>query len=110
MPHEAEHVCGSGGPIPCEDEPRTPKGVLRSQGLLALAFGFALGVTFLLFFGLFRLVGAPSGTLSAFVADLRLNLWLSFIYGFIGGLTIALVYNLLVVRRLSLFGLEGGAD
>jgi hypothetical protein len=75
-----------------------------------LAFGLALGVTFMLFFGLFRLVGAPSGTLSAFVADLRINLWMSFIYGFIGGLAIALVYNLLVVQRLNLFGLEGNAD
>jgi hypothetical protein len=110
MSHEAGHACGSGGQLPCEDDPKTPKIVLRSQGLLALAFGFALGATFMLFFGLFRLVGAPSGALSLFVADLRFNLWLSFIYGFIGGLTIALVYNLLVVRRMSLFGLEGGAD
>jgi hypothetical protein len=83
---------------------------LRSQGLLALAYGLALGITFMIFFGLFRLIGAPSGVLRDFVTDLGLNLWRSFIYGFIGGLAIAVVYNLLVVRRLSLFGLEGGAD
>lgn len=110
MAHNGHTSCGSSGQLPCEDEPKTPKIVLRSQGLLALAFGFALGTTFLLFFGLFHLVGAPSGTLATFVADLKLGPLRSFFYGFIGGLTIALVYNLLVVRRMSLFGLEGGAD
>ncbi len=103
-------ACGQSGAPPCEDDPRTPKIILRSQGLLALAYGLALGITFMIFFGIFRLIGAPTGELSDFVSNLRLNLWLSFIYGFIGGLAIAVVYNILVVRRLSLFGLEGGAD
>jgi hypothetical protein len=105
--------CGQSGAPPCEDDPRTPKIVLRSQGLLALAFGLALGVTFMLFCGLFSMAGAPDapdGALASFIADLRLNLWLSFLYGFIGGLGIAVVYNLLVVRRLNLFGLEGSMD
>lgn len=102
--------CGQAGAPPCEDDPRTPKIILRSQGLLALAFGFALGVTFMLFFGLFRLIGPPNTILQNFVASMQINLWMSFIYGFIGGSTIAVVYNILVVRRLSLFGLEGSAD
>lgn len=110
MPHEFTHTCGQSGAPPCEDDPKTPKIVLRSQGFLALAFGLALGITFLLFFGLFRLIGAPGGTLADFVVDLGLNPLRSFFYGFIAGLSIAVVYNLLVVRRLSLFGLEGGAD
>lgn len=106
----ANGACGQAGAPPCEDDPRTPKIILRSQGLLALAYGVALGLTFMIFFGFFRLIGTPSGALSLFVADLRLNLWMSFIYGFIGGVAIAVVYNILVVRRLNLFGLEGSAD
>jgi hypothetical protein len=103
-------ACGQAGAPPCEDDPRTPKIILRSQGLLAFAFAVALGITFMLFFGLFRIAGAPNGELADFVANLGLNLWMSFLYGFIGGLAIAVVYNLLVIRQLNLFGLEGGAD
>src|SRR5574341_46652 len=111
MPHEITHTCGQGASPPCEDDPRTPKIVLRSQGLLALAFGFALGITFMIFFGFFKLAKLypssklaalfhVSGEMSNFVSDLGLKLWMSFLYGFIGGIAIAVVYNILVVRRL----------
>ncbi|MDZ7288917.1 MAG: hypothetical protein ONB44_03985 [candidate division KSB1 bacterium] len=105
-----EGTTGGGGSGGGPEDPRSPQIVLRSQGLLALAFGFALGITFMIFFGIFRLFGAPAEALKEFVAHVNPNLWLSFLYGFIGGTVVAAIYNLLVVRRLNLFGLESSAD
>jgi hypothetical protein len=107
----ANGTCGQSGAPPCEDDPRTPKIILRSQGLLAMAFAFAMGITFMIFFGIFHISGiaAPSAALEDFVSDLQ-RIWLSFIYGFMGGLGIAVVYNLFVIRQLNLFGLESRAD
>ncbi len=96
-----------------EDDPNFPRVVLRSQGLLATAFGFAFGLTFMLFFAFFRVFGAkanPNGTMARFVAEINPDLWLSFLYGFIAGTAIAVVYNILVMRRLNLFGLESNMD
>jgi len=103
-----EHGTGGGGGP--EDDPRFPALTLRSHGLIALSFGFALGLTFMIFFGLFRLVGAPTDALNSFVAAVNPNLWLSFLYGFIGGILIAAIYNGLIFRRLNLFGLDRNMD
>jgi len=78
--------------------------------VLALAFGFALGVAFMALFWLIRTFGAPTGAVADFVRDLNPNLWLSFLFGFIGGTIAAAIYNFLVVRRLNLFGLDSSAD
>lgn len=102
--------CGgqTGGP-PCEDNPRTPKIILRSHGFIALAFGLALGITFMVFYA-FVLRRAPGTSLSIWINNPALDIWISFAYGFIGGIAIALIYNLLVIRRFNLFGLEGNVD
>jgi hypothetical protein len=109
-PSQTGGTGGSGGGT--EDDPNFPRIALRSQGLLATAFGFAFGLTFMLFFAIFRVFGAsnPQGTMARFVAEINPNLWLSFLYGFISGTVIAVVYNILVMRRLNLFGLESNAD
>lgn len=98
-----------GGP---EDDPRYPRSGLQAYGLTTLAFGVALGLTFMLFFGIFRSLGTPIAALQEFVSatPLATNLLLSFLYGFVGGLSIAAIYNLITLRRLNLFGIEGTLD
>lgn len=99
-------TAGGGGP---EDDPRFPRIALRSQGLLTLAFGVALGIAFMIFFALLRW-STPTGPVAEFVAHVNPNLWLSFLFGFVGGTVMAGIYNLLVLRRLNLFGLESNLD
>jgi hypothetical protein len=36
--------------------------------------------------------------------------WQVFLFGFFGGTLISAIYNLLVLRRLNLFGLDSGTD
>ncbi|GEM_PF-1782360 len=99
---------GSGGGT--EDDPNFPRQALRSQGLLAIAFGFALGITFMIFFAIFnRLPELAPFVEKAFWTDFD-HLWFSFLYGFVCGTILAVIYNLLVLRRLNLFGLESSAD
>ncbi|MGH7491369.1 MAG: hypothetical protein ACREOO_03130 [bacterium] len=102
---------GSGGPPPHPEDDAQFRGVaLRSQGLLTLAVGFAMGMAFMLFFWLIRTYGTPTGAVRDFVTQLNPNLGLSFLLGFLGGTLLAAVYNLLVVRRVNLFGLESSVD
>ena len=98
---------GGGGP---DEDPRFPTRTLRSHGFISLAFGFALGLTFMIFFGLFRIFGAPTTVLESFVAEVNPNLWYSFLSGFIGGTLISAIYNLLIFQRLNLFGLDRNLD
>ena len=97
---------GGGGPD-VNDEITSQK--LRSHGFMTLAFGVALGLTFMIIFGLFRLIGAPSAGLTAYDSE-NSNLWLSFLYGFVGGLFISIFYNMLVFRKLKIFGMERHLD
>ena len=92
-----------GGP---DDDTRFPTGQVRTHGFLALAFGVALGFTAMIFFALFRVFGAPTPGLAYFVARINPNLWLSFLYGFIGGTVLSAIYNGLMYRRLNLFGID----
>ncbi len=92
-----------GGP---EDDPRFPRGSIRAQGYLSVAFGFALGLTFLAFLGILQIIKAPP----AFAAFAGSDPLQTFIFGFIGGTLFSLVYNILLVRRLNLFGLESASD
>lgn len=99
------------GPPPPDDPTRDTPFILRSQGFLLLAFGFALGLCLMVFFGIFYRFGAPPiAGLQDFVAQVNPNLWLTFLYGFIGGTVVSGIYNVLVVRRLNLFGLESSSD
>ena len=96
-----------GGP---DDDSRFPARTLRSHGFLALAFGFALGLTFMIFFGLFSLMNEPPFNLKDWIEHVNPNLWLTFLYGFIGGTLISATYNFLIFRRLNLFGLDRNVD
>ncbi len=91
-----------GGP---DDDSRYPSSA-RKYGFLAIAFGFAMGITFMIFFGLFRIWGAPGPYLTDFVSRVNPNLWICFIYGLIGGTLISAIYNFLIFRRSNLFGLD----
>ncbi len=106
---EGQSSGGSPGGGP-EDDPNFRGVALRAQGLLTLACGFALGIAFMLFFWLIRSFGTPTGVVRDFVDHVNPNLWFSFLLGFLGGTLLAAVYNLLVVRRVNLFGLESSAD
>ncbi len=103
---EKQRSSSGGGP---QDDPSSPRIALRSQGLLTLAFGFALGLAL---FVLFLLIAwlRPSFTLPTFSSDTPLNLLFLFLFGFISGTLVSGIYNLLVVRRLNLFGLESRLD
>lgn len=103
-----EETSGSTGGGP-EDDPRSPRLALRSQGLLTLAFGFALGLAFMVLFFLIRSFG-PTGAIWAFVDQANLNLWKTFLTGLIGGTITAGIYNFLILRRLNLFGIESNLD
>ena len=96
-----------GGP---DDDSRFPSRTLRSHGFLALAFGFALGLTFMVFFGLFHVFGTPGSGLANFVSQTNPNLWLSFLYGFLGGTLMSAIYNFLIFRRFNLFGTDRNMD
>ncbi len=104
----AEGTTGGGGSgPPPEDDPRFGGIAVRSQGLLTLAFGFALGVALVLLFWLISRF-PPSAAVRDFVAPFAAE-WV-FLAGFIVGTITAGIYNLLVVRRVNLFGLESSMD
>lgn len=96
-----------GGP---DEDFRFPSRQLQSHGFFALAFGFALGLTFMILFGLFCLFGTPIPGLKDWIAKVHPNLWLSFLIGFVAGTLISAIYNLLMFRRLNLFGLDRNMD
>ena len=69
-----------------------------------------MGIAFMIFFGMLRLF-SPTGAVADFISQVNPNLWLSFLFGFVGGSVMAgIIYNVLVLRRLNLFGLESNLD
>lgn len=99
-----------GGP---DDPTRGGRVFTRSQGFLMIAFGIALGLTFMIMFGVLHrfpsIIEKFSG-MQEFVTELQPNIWLSFVVGFVGGTILSGIYNILVVRRLNLLGLESALD
>lgn len=92
---------GSGG-----DGGNNNNAVIRTHGFIAAVFGFALGVLLMVFFAIFHFGSPlPFSGLETFVKDFN-NIWTTFIYGFIGGTVFSAVYNMLMIRRLNLFGLD----
>ncbi len=97
--------CGPDGPT------RIGPGYTGSQGYLMLAFGIALGPTFMIFFGIFRkfssLIENFEG-LNNWVTPTSVNpnLWWSFVIGFVGSTVLSGIYNILVIHRLNLLGLK----
>jgi len=96
-----------GGP---DDDFRFPARTLRSHGLLAVAFGFALGITLMIFFCIYSKMDIPPYGLKEWVTQYHPNLWFTFLYGFIGGTLMSAIYNCLLFRRLNLFGLDRNLD
>ena len=104
-----EPLSSGGGP---DDPTRGGQVFIRSQGFLMIAFGIALGLTLMLLFWILNRNPAlihDFGDLITFVSDFS-NIWKSFVYGLVGGIILSGIYNLLVVRRLNLLGLESALD
>lgn len=99
---------GGGG----EDVPRLLRGSIRTQGFLTLAFGFAMGAALILLSILITNLGisGPVTDVLTVAPPSPGNFAWVFLAGFVGGIVISLVYNMLVVNRLNLFGLESNAD
>jgi len=94
---------GGGG----EGVPASRSFAFRTEGFQVLAFGFALGLALVILFWLIRNYG-PGGVIKEFVTSI--NVGFVFLHGLVGGTIMLSIYNLLVVRRLSLFALEHSAD
>jgi hypothetical protein len=95
-----------GGP---EENPSYIRAALSSQGLLTLAFGFALGLTLVIIYFVIKLPFFPdqiSRLLPALAENGLTTALYYFLSGFTFGTIVAGLYNLLVVKRLNLFGLE----
>ena len=133
---DPEKASGKGGNGP-EDDARHAVNALRSHGLIALAFGFAVGFALVMMYIMINVL-EPSGPLSSlfpqtsevseavagvgiegdsavsqpaiFTSDFFRNLGIIFLFGLVIGSLIAMIYNLLVVRRVNLFGLESSMD
>lgn len=102
---EGETTGGSGGG---PEGPGAIQVALRSQGLLTLAFGLALGLACIGLFYLIELWGPAN--VRTFVTGMDLQWWHCFLFGLISGTITTAIYNLLVMRRLNLFGLDPRLD
>ncbi len=95
-----------------DDDSQFPVRTLAQHGFLALAFGFALGLTLIVFFLLFKYSGWISlpTIVTNWVGNVHPNLWYSFLIGLIGGTLLSGIYNFLIFRRINLFGLDRNLD
>ncbi len=110
-PTDKSTVPGSGGP---EDDPNYPHRNLATHGLVATAFGIALGIAMVIISLILKqltLSGPLADILNAYSTQtLWLDMVIVFVSGFVGGTILAFIYNLLVVKRLSLFGTESNLN
>jgi hypothetical protein len=93
---------GGGG-----EGPGAAQVLLRSQGLLTVAFGIGLGVACIALFFMLK-YWAPT-QLQSFV-ETNMTWRSAFLSGLITGTVSSAIYNLLVVRRLNLFGIDARLD
>ena len=99
---------GGGGP---EGEGQSSNDIIRSQGLLSMAFGFALGIALVVFYLIIYLANLSPAILNIVPgSSLAIHLVSCFLTGFICGTIFSIIYNLLVVRRFNLFGIDRGVD
>ena len=110
---------GGGGP---DEDPRRAEQSVLTHGLASLAFGFALGLTLLLFRAFLQLYSNSSNTIpnnpiannpivnNTIVNQFNLvataQWWVLFLIGLVLGTVIAGVYNMLVFRKNMLFGVD----
>jgi len=99
---------GGGG----DEDPRFGSTQIRSHGFVALAFGVALGLTLAILFGVIYAFqpDIPRITEWALEGKPIFKLLLCFLYGMIAGTLISGIYNMLVFRKLNIFGLERNMD
>jgi hypothetical protein len=92
------------------DGPGDPDGTRRrvqAHVLIASAFGFASGLTFVFFFLIFHFVlPVPAGPLGDFFVAINPNILTAFLYGLIFGTFIALVYNGLTAHHFNIFNTD----
>ncbi len=95
---------GGGGP---DEDPRRAEQSVLAHGLVALAFGFALGLTLLLFAAFLKLFTNPANPIVRPLSSLAgANLLVLFVIGLVAGTVMAGVYNMLVYRKTTLFGVD----
>ncbi len=95
---------GGGGP---DEDPRRAEQSVLTHGLVSLAFGFALGLTLLLFWAFLQLFRNSSNTIAKQFNSVAIaDWWVLFIIGLVLGTVIAGVYNMLVFRKNMLFGVD----
>ena len=107
----ADPVGGVGGGGPDEDL-RFRSIQIRSHGFVALAFGVALGLTLAILFVVIYAFepDVPKITEWAHKGRPIFKFFLCFLYGIIAGTLISGIYNMLVFRKLNIFGLERNMD
>lgn len=94
---------GGGG---WDEDPRHSRLALQSHGFIAVAFGAALGLTFGLFYFIVGILADKtlSKDLLIFFDNSFLHFIYSFVTGFIFGIVISGIYNVLLFRHFNLFG------
>ena len=91
------------------DGPGDPDGTrrrIRSHVFVASAFALAMGLTFLVFFLLFHIVGLPDGPIGDFFEIIIPNIFLAFLYGTALGGLMAFIYNGLVAHHFNIFNID----
>ena len=107
-PAEKTPPGGGGGP---EGEGQSGNDIVRSHGLLSLAFGFALGIALLVLYLIIYLANLSPVILNLIPgSSLIVQLVICFIVGFVCGTLISIIYNLIIVRRFNLFGIDRAVD
>ncbi len=102
--HEQHSKSGGGDDTPSRGQ------LLYTQasGVIAIAYGIALGITFVIFLATLKFL--PTGFLppvSGIEDFFDLDAFAfakAFLYGFVGGTLFSAFYNLLVVRWFNIFG------
>jgi 4-amino-4-deoxy-L-arabinose transferase-like glycosyltransferase len=99
---------GGGGP---EGEGQSGNDIVRSHGILSLAFGFALGIALLVLYLIIYLANLSPVILNMLPgSSLLVHLVICFVVGFVCGTLISIIYNLIIIRRFNLFGIDRGVD
>ena len=103
----------SGKGVGPEDNSLYSKFAAKQQGFVAIAFGFALGLTLIVLFLLLQIPYLPdaiTGILPVFWGNILYSIGVYFISGLIIGSVLSVIYNLLLHKRLDLFGLDHSMD
>ncbi|MEE4310637.1 MAG: hypothetical protein V2J62_02100 [candidate division KSB1 bacterium] len=98
---------GGGGP---EEDRRFAVNAVQSRGLITVAFGLALGFSLLIFSFLLKWGGITVAQNILEDVGCRCFPCCIFGIGFVFGILIAAIYNLLLFKHLNLFGTDLNMD